>query len=51
MDLGYRNGEVGNQAIHEIDIAPLGLGRGFRYRFLPWAGIFMFDDDQETPNT
>jgi predicted dehydrogenase len=45
------NGEVGNQAIHEIDIARWGLGVGFPLSVSAHGGHFMFDDDQETPNT
>jgi hypothetical protein len=45
------NGEVGNQAIHEIDIARWGLGVGFPTSVSAMGGHFMFDDDQETPNT
>jgi predicted dehydrogenase len=45
------NGEVGNQAIHEIDIARAGLGVGFPNTVSALGGHFMFKDDQETPNT
>ena len=45
------NGEVGNQAIHEIDIARWGLGVGFPVHASAMGGHFMFQDDQETPNT
>src|SRR6516225_4192008 len=45
------NGEVGNQAIHEIDIARRGLGVRFPNRVSAMGGHFMFDDDQQTPNT
>jgi predicted dehydrogenase len=45
------NGEVGNQAIHEIDLARWGLGVGFPVHVSAMGGHFMFDDDQETPNT
>ena len=44
------NGEAGNQAIHEIDIARWGLGVGFPVRVSAMGGHFLFDDDQETPN-
>jgi len=44
------NGEVGNQAIHEIDIARWGLGVRFPVLVSATGGHFMFDDDQETPN-
>ncbi|PYT82262.1 MAG: gfo/Idh/MocA family oxidoreductase [Acidobacteria bacterium] len=45
------NGEVGNQAIHEIDIARWGLGVRFPVHVSAMGGHFMFQDDQETPNT
>jgi len=45
------NGEIGNQAIHEIDIARAGLGVGFPTSVSAMGGHFMFEDDQETPNT
>jgi predicted dehydrogenase len=45
------NGDIGNQAIHEIDIARWGLGVGFPLSVSSMGGHFMFDDDQETPNT
>jgi predicted dehydrogenase len=45
------NGDIGNQAIHEIDIARWGLGVGFPVSASAMGGHFMFDDDQETPNT
>ena len=44
------NGEVGNQAIHEIDIARWGLGVGFPVSVSAMGGHFMFKDDQLTPN-
>ena len=44
------NGEVGNQAIHEIDIGRWGLGVKFPVLVSATGGHFMFDDDQETPN-
>src|SRR6516164_7571903 len=45
------NGEIGNQAIHEIDIARWGLGVRFPTRVSAMGGHFIFEDDQETPNT
>jgi predicted dehydrogenase len=44
------NGEAGNQAIHEIDIARWGLGVGFPVVVSAMGAHVMFDDDQETPN-
>jgi hypothetical protein len=44
------NGEIGNQGIHEMDIARWGLGVKFPTRVSAMGGHVMFDDDQETPN-
>ena len=44
------NGEVGNQAIHEIDIARWGLGVSYPTLVSAMGNHFMFDDDQQTPN-
>ena len=44
------NGECGNQAIHEIDIARWGLGVDWPTSVSAQGGHFMFEDDQETPN-
>jgi predicted dehydrogenase len=45
------NGDLGNQGIHEVDIARWGLGVKFPVKVSAIGGHFMFDDDQETPNT
>ena len=45
------NGDLGNQAIHQVDDARWGLGVSFPNRVSAFGGHFMFDDDQETPNT
>src|ERR1039457_3676115 len=47
----YGNGDLGNQGIHEVDIARWGLGVKFPTKASAIGGKFMFDDDQETPNT
>jgi predicted dehydrogenase len=46
------NGDIGNQGVHEMDIALWGAGK----MSLPKAvtstgGKYVYDDDQETPNT
>jgi len=46
------NGDIGNQGVHEMDICRWGLNK----QTLPEAvvsdgGKFVYDDDQETPNT
>ena len=45
------NGDIGNQGVHEIDLARWGLGVGLPRKISAIGGHFMFDDDQETPNT
>ncbi len=47
----YGNGDLGNQGIHELDIARWGLGVTYPTKVTAMGGHFMFDDDQETPNT
>ena len=47
----YGNGDLGNQGIHEMDIARWGLGVKYPSKITAIGGHFMFDDDQETPNT
>src|SRR5216683_7150884 len=47
----YGNGDIGNQGIHEMDIARWGLGVRFPNKVSAMGGHVMFDDDQETPNT
>ncbi len=45
------NGDLGNQGIHEVDIARWGLGVSHPTKVSAIGGKYMFDDDQETPNT
>ncbi|MFK5974420.1 MAG: Gfo/Idh/MocA family oxidoreductase [Flavobacteriaceae bacterium] len=47
----YGNGDMGNQGVHEVDIARWGLGVKLPRKISAIGGHFMFDDDQETPNT
>src|SRR5262249_4124193 len=47
----YGNGDIGNQAPHEIDLARWGLGVKLPVKVSSMGAHFMFDDDQETPNT
>jgi predicted dehydrogenase len=46
----YGNGDIGNQGIHQMDLARWGLGVKFPTRISAIGGHVMFDDDQETPN-
>ncbi|MEZ5402230.1 MAG: Gfo/Idh/MocA family oxidoreductase [Bryobacteraceae bacterium] len=45
------NGDLGNQGIHEVDIARWGLNVTHPTKVSAIGGKYMFDDDQETPNT
>jgi len=45
------NGDLGNQGVHQMDVARWGLGVKFPNRISAIGGHFIFDDDQETPNT
>jgi predicted dehydrogenase len=45
------NGDLGNQGIHELDLARWGLGVELPTKITAIGGHFLFDDDQETPNT
>ena len=47
----YGNGDMGNQGVHEMDMARWGLGVRLPSKVHASGGHFMFDDDQETPNT
>lgn len=46
----YGNGDMGNQGVHEMDIARWGLGVTLPVKISATGGHFMFDDDQQTPN-
>jgi predicted dehydrogenase len=47
------NGDIGNQGVHEMDIARWGLNRGLPQSVSSTGGKYYVpaDDDQETPNT
>ena len=45
------NGDLGNQGVHEVDLARWGLGVKLPNKVSALGGHFMFEDDQETPNT
>jgi predicted dehydrogenase len=47
----YGNGDLGNQGVHQVDMARWGLGVKYPTKVSAIGGHFMFDDDQETPNT
>jgi predicted dehydrogenase len=47
----YGNGEIGNQGVHEMDVAVWGHNRGLPSKVFSSGGRFGWDDDAETPNT
>ncbi len=47
----YGNGDLGNQGVHQLDMARWALRAGFPNKVSAIGGHFLFDDDQETPNT
>ncbi|MCG6185942.1 Gfo/Idh/MocA family protein [Maribellus maritimus] len=46
----YGNGDMGNQGVHEMDIARWGLGVKLPAKISSIGGHFIFDDAQTTPN-
>jgi predicted dehydrogenase len=44
------NGDLGNQGVHEVDLARWGLGVKLPHKVSAIGGHVMFNDDQETPN-
>ena len=48
----FGNGDLGNQGVHQMDVARWGLGQDtLPDNAFSTGGKFMYDDDQETPNT
>jgi predicted dehydrogenase len=47
----YGNGDIGNQGIHEMDVARWGLGVDSPSKIMSMGGHFMWDDAQNTANT
>jgi predicted dehydrogenase len=47
----FGNGDLGNQGVHQIDAARWLLGVKYPTKISALGGHYMFDDDQETPNT
>jgi predicted dehydrogenase len=45
------NGDIGNQGIHEMDKARWALGVELPTRVSSMGGKYVYEDDQETPNT
>jgi predicted dehydrogenase len=47
----YGNGDIGNQGVHQMDIARWGLGRQLPTKVCSMGGRFTYEDQGETPNT
>ncbi len=47
----YGNGEIGNQGVHQMDIAFWGHNRGLPVRVYSSGGRYGLNDDGQTPNT
>lgn len=48
----FGNGDIGNQGVHEMDLARWGLGLDhLPEHAYSVGGHYVYDDDQETPNT
>jgi predicted dehydrogenase len=47
----YGNGEIGNQGVHEMDVAVWGHNRGLPVKVYSSGGRFAWEDDGQTPNT
>jgi len=51
-DFETGNGDIGNQGVHQMDIARWGLGRdSLPERIVAWGGRLGYADDGNTPNT
>lgn len=47
----YGNGDIGNQGVHQMDIARWGLGVDYPTRVTSMAGMYLWDDAKTIPNT
>ena len=47
----YGNGDIGNQGVHQMDIARWALGKTLPKSVVGLGGRFGYQDDGETPNT
>jgi predicted dehydrogenase len=47
----YGNGDLGNQGVHQMDVARWGLQKGFPESVVSVGGRFGYTDDGETANT
>lgn len=47
----YGNGDIGNQGVHQMDVAVWGLNKGLPVKVVSSGGRFTYEDACETPNT
>ena len=47
----YGNGDIGNQGVHQMDVARWGLNRKLPVRVSSMGGRFTYKDQGQTPNT
>ena len=47
----YGNGDIGNQGVHQMDVACWGLNRGLPRRITSMGGRYTYNDQGQTPNT
>lgn len=47
----YGNGDIGNQGVHQMDIARWGLGKELPVKVASMGGRYTYKDQGETPNT
>lgn len=46
----YGNGDLGNQGVHQMDVARWGLGVGLPSKVSGMGNMYLFDDDKQVPN-
>lgn len=47
----FGNGDIGNQGVHQVDVALWGLDKGMPVRVSSTGGRYTYEDQAETPNT
>lgn len=46
----HGNGDIGNQGVHQMDVARWGLGVGQPSKITSFSGMYLWDDQKEVPN-
>ncbi|MBI1318266.1 MAG: gfo/Idh/MocA family oxidoreductase [Candidatus Hydrogenedens sp.] len=47
----YGNGEIGNQGVHQMDVAVWGMNKGMPVSVYSAGGRYTYEDQAQTPNT